>query len=79
MSDLEEDENYSAFMCMLPELLKEHAGRWAILHRGELVGLFDTMERALQEGEGRFSDGDFGLQQVTGSILALNWIGCCGG
>ncbi|MBF0433795.1 MAG: hypothetical protein HQL77_00315 [Magnetococcales bacterium] len=77
-SEEEMDENYAAFMDMLPELLKEHAGRWVILRRGELIEFHDSMEAALQAGEARFADKNFGIQQVSGSILALNWMTCCG-
>ncbi|MBF0630979.1 MAG: hypothetical protein HQL89_08310 [Magnetococcales bacterium] len=74
----QQDEDYVAFMAMLPDLLREHAGRWALLHHGALVDLFDSATSAHQEGERRFPDGAFSLQQVSGSILALNWISCCG-
>lgn len=78
-SDCEEqDENYTAFMDMLPDLLKEHAGRWVVLRQGELIDFYDSMGEALKAGETRFADKDFSIQQVSGSIVALNWMTCCG-
>ena len=35
-------ENYSAFEAMLPLLLQEHEGQYALLRGGSVAGFFDT-------------------------------------
>lgn len=60
------DRNYDAFLAKLPDLLKEHEGRFALLHNCEVVALYNTSLEATVEGSKRFSLGKYSVQEVTG-------------
>ena len=67
------DENYEAFQDLLPELLKTHLGKFALLQEKELVETFDTARDAMIYGEKAFPDGLFSIQQVTSLVVDLGY------
>lgn len=48
------DQEREAFEALLPSLLKEHPGKWAVVHDGALVGVFAEFSEAYAEGVMRF-------------------------
>lgn len=40
------DPNAAAFHAMLPNLLKQHEGKFALIHDATLAGVFDSMDGA---------------------------------
>ncbi len=40
------DKNADAFRAMLPKLVKDHAGKFALFHDGQFLGAFDSMGAA---------------------------------
>lgn len=36
------ERNYIAFQAKLPELIKTHAGKFALMRAGEIIAFFDT-------------------------------------
>lgn len=65
------DRNYEAFRKVLPRLLKEHPGEYALLREGQAVGYFETPGEALADGDRRYPDRLFSVQQVTDRIIDL--------
>jgi len=69
----EADRNFEAFQKKLPELLKEHAGKFALLRDGEIVQFFDTARDAMVHGQSEFEDGLFSVQEVTEQVTDLGF------
>jgi hypothetical protein len=61
----EVDKNYDAFLAILPKIIHDHQGRFALLHDGELLDYFDSSIDAYLEGMKRIGVGKFSVQQVT--------------
>jgi hypothetical protein len=58
MSDhqIQVDQNYDAFMKRLPELLRTHAGKFALMRDGEIVEFFDTARDAFVAGQNLYKE-----------------------
>ena len=48
----------------LPRLLREHAGKFVLVHGDEVAGVFDTDEEAVEAGDERFGLEAFLVQRV---------------
>lgn len=78
MSDVERrqeavDKNYVVFKKLLPELLKTHSGKFALLRNEEVVELFDTARDAMIYGQKEYPDGLFSIQHVTDTVVDLGY------
>ncbi len=69
----EVDRNYEVFRELLPELLKTHAGKFAVMHNGEFITCLDTVGDALRFGDAKFGEGRFSIQEVTSRYLNLGF------
>lgn len=69
----EVDRNYDAFKKLLPELAKEHGGKFALLKDGTVVEIFDSARDAIIFAEAQFKDGLFSVQQVTSHVADLGY------
>ena len=67
------DQNYEAFKLLLPELLKTHAGKFAVMKDGKIVEYFDTLGDAVRFGNSNFGDGNFSIQEVTSQNVNLGF------
>lgn len=67
--DEELDRNYDAFKAVLPELMKKHKGRWAIVREEKVVDIYDKFEEASSAGLKQYGDHRFNLQEVTDEPL----------
>lgn len=67
------DRNFEAFTKALPELLKSHPGKYALLHDGQVVDFFDTLGDAVKFGHAKFGDTNFSVQEVTRRIVSLGF------
>jgi hypothetical protein len=65
--------NFDAFQAKLPELLKTHAGKFAVLRHGETVEFFDTLSDAARFGVRMFPDDMFSVQEVTERRIELGF------
>jgi hypothetical protein len=54
----------STFEAQLPALLSQHAGKYALVHGTELVGVFDTEANALAAGYQKFGPVPLYIRQV---------------
>ncbi len=69
----EVDQNYEAFKAMLPDLMKDHAGKYVLLRAAKLVEKFDTAGDALIYAQAQFPDGLYSIQEVTGHTIDLGF------
>jgi len=69
----EVDENFSVFTKLLPELLKSHPGKHAVMHSGRVVEFFDTISDAVRYGHAKFGDMNFSIQEVTTQHINLGY------
>jgi hypothetical protein len=67
------DLNFEAFQKALPELLRTHAGKYAVMHDGEIVAFFDSMGDAVRFGHAKFGNLNFSLQEVTSRNVNLGF------
>lgn len=73
------DINFEAFQIQLPNLLKKHAGKFALLHDSEVVGYFNTSFEAFKKGNVDFGEGQFSVQEVTDRVESLGFYSNVGG
>jgi hypothetical protein len=71
LSDAELDLNYEAFKAALPELIKKHKGRFAIIRDANVLDAFDTSRDAFVCGWRLFGDDLFSVQEVTDEPVYL--------
>ena len=69
----EVDKNFEAFRTMLPDLMKDHAGKYVLLRKSELIQKFDTAGDALIYAQAQFPDGLYSIQEVTGHTIDLGY------
>ena len=65
--------NYEALKVQLPELMKTHAGKFALMRDGKVVEFFDTARDAMLHGTRTFADGLFSVQEVSQAAVDLGW------
>ena len=69
MSEL--DRELEAFENMKVDLETHHLGKWVVVHDGELVGAFDTLDTAATEAVRRFGRGPYLIRQVGAPPASL--------
>ena len=69
----EVDRNYEAFMKVLPNLIKNDAGRTALMRHGEVIMCFDTERDAIEAGRRFFEDRRFSIQKVRSRPVDLGY------
>lgn len=74
----EVDRNYEAFQAMLPELVKIHPKRFALLRNKELIACFDTARDAIEAGRVLFDDGIFSIQEISAQPIDLGYFSRAG-
>jgi hypothetical protein len=67
------NRNYEAFREILPTLLPEHLGRFALMRDGGVVGLFDTAMEAYTAGKMQFGLGNFSMQKIIDRPVDLGY------
>jgi hypothetical protein len=65
--------NFAVFQKQLPELLKTHAGKFAVMRHGHIIEYFDTLTDAARFGARMFSDDMFSVQEVTERKIDLGF------
>lgn len=56
--------NYKAFKAMLPKLLPEKRGKFALMQAKNIVGIFDTAGDAYFAGKKIYSKRPFSVQEI---------------
>ncbi len=65
------DIELQAFKDMKADLEKHHMGKWVVIHDGELVDTFDTLDAAATEAVRRFGRGPYLIRQVGAPLASL--------
>ena len=58
-------EELEVFRAEKARLLKDHAGKYALIKGSQLIGTYDTEENALTEGVARFGAGPFLIKIIS--------------
>jgi len=69
----EVDRNFEFFQRELPNLLREHAGKFALIRTCEITGFYDTAQDAYTAGSQLYADGLFSIQRITQEIGDLGF------
>jgi hypothetical protein len=65
------DIEISAYDAMRERLEAEHMGKWVLLKNRELVGVYDSFERAAEDAVDRFKGGPYLIRQVGAPPVSL--------
>lgn len=71
--DAEVDVNFERFQQLLPELMKTHAGKYALMRGGSVEAFFASPSVAMAAGRSQFPDGLFSVQEVTDRPVDLGF------
>ena len=71
-------QNLAALNEILPELVKTHAGMFALMRDGKIVQLFHSNSDATGHGEDAFGDGVFSVFEVSDQLIALETLNATG-
>ncbi len=69
----EVDKNFAAFKTLLPELLKEHSGKYALMRHEEVVQIFDSPGDAAIFAKTEYPDGLYSIQQIIDQPVDLGF------
>ena len=62
-------QNYTAFKAILPELMKTHAGMFALMRDGQIVQFFNSDAGAMAYGDESFEDGVFSILEISDQLV----------
>ena len=71
--EVEIERNYAAFKDMLPDLIHDNEGRYALLHQQNLEGIFSTAGEAERAGYERFKEAPYSIQLVSDTPIDLGF------
>jgi hypothetical protein len=64
-------DEISAYEKIQQQLESEHVGKWALMHSGELISLFDSFEAAAEKAVEKFGRGPYLIRQIGAPPLTL--------
>jgi hypothetical protein len=67
------DRNLAKFLELLPEISREHPGKWALLKDASIIDFYDSAMDAQIAGNNRFDDQLFSIQPVTEEVEMLGY------
>jgi hypothetical protein len=65
------DQELATFQAKLPELLRQDAGRFVLIHGDDVAGVWDTKAAALEEGYRRFGLDAFLVKRIVANEKPL--------
>ncbi|MBC6429285.1 MAG: hypothetical protein GDA55_08705 [Cellvibrionales bacterium] len=72
-SATEVKRNFAAFQKLLPEAMKLHAGKFALMHDAELVEIYDSWQDAFRTGRKFYGENRFSVQQIETRPIDLGF------
>jgi len=80
MSDIQKeiDQNLEFFKEKLPELLKDHRNRYALLQKKSISGIYDTVRDAQTAGDKLYPDKIYSIQKITDVAINLGFFSYAG-
>ncbi len=70
------NKNLARFLEMLPAVVVDHEGQYALLRHGEIVEFFPSAIEAQIAGNRRFDDFIFSIQHVKETAEELGYFSC---
>ena len=61
----------SAYECMQRTLEIDHFGKWVVVHKKKLAGIYDSFESAAEEAVERFGSGPYLIREVGAAPITL--------
>ena len=58
------EQNHQAYLDHYRHLEAEHTGKYALMHDGELIRIYDDLDAGYADGTAKFSDGEFSLKEI---------------
>ena len=73
------EQDVSAYIAALPRLLGQASGKVALVARGELMSVHESVQEAMREGYTRFGLNGFLVQEVSKRDLEMgqHWLHSC--
>lgn len=65
------DTEIAAYETIRADLEKNHMGKWALVHGGKLVNLYDSFEKAAEEAVRQFGRGPYLIRQVGAPPVSI--------
>lgn len=69
----EVDKNYEAFQKLLPELIEEHNGRFALMRGKKVEQIFDSVHDAVVFAKEKYDDDLFSVQKISEQAVDLGF------
>ena len=70
----EVEKNYKKFVEIRETgELDEHRGKYALMHKEKIVGIYSTAQDAVQAGESSYEDDAFSIQEITNTPVDLGF------
>lgn len=69
MADL--DNEITAYSSMQQELEEKHMGKWVLIHKGELISLYDSFDNASKDAVAKFGRGPYLIRQIGAPAITL--------
>lgn len=77
-AQVEIDRNFDFFRGILPGIVDEHRGQFAVLHSRNCVGIYQTLLQAVTAASNQFDEGTFSIQEITDAPLDLGFFSHAG-
>jgi hypothetical protein len=61
------DKEIQFFEKMKPQLMEHHFGKFVVIHNKQLVGTYDSFNKAAEEALRQFGKGPYLIRQVIGN------------
>lgn len=71
--EIEIEKNHRSFLQKLPSLIEIHQGRYALLRKEEIIGIYDTVRDAQTTGASFIKDGLFSIQKIENKAIDLGF------
>lgn len=69
----EVDHNYEAFKELLPTLVQQHNGKFALMRHQKLEHIFDSVHDAVVFAKAKYEDELFSVQEITERTADLGY------
>lgn len=66
-------ENYEYFKTILPEIIGQYAGKFALIRNKKIINYYDTARDAYTSGKLMFQDEKFSVQEVINKVIDLGY------
>lgn len=75
MSDIQReiDQNIEFFKKKLPDLLRDHRNRYALLHNKTISGIYDTIRDAQTAGDKLYPNKIYSIQKISDEAINLGF------